>query len=100
MKMVKTKSMQFAVRHLLDTKWDGSGQKVLGLKRKRYRFLYSARSAEEIAKIFKQELSDVSTRIAGKRYAVYLDIIKKTKHKPEILPSGTWFIYEIELKAK
>ncbi|MEK6883073.1 MAG: hypothetical protein AABY22_25840, partial [Nanoarchaeota archaeon] len=59
-----------------------------------------ARSAEEIAKIFKQELSDVNTRIAGKTYLVHLDIIKKTKHKPEHLPSGTWFIYEIELKAK
>ena len=91
--------MQWAVRDLLEPKWK-DGNIIIGLKRKRVRFLYSARNAEEIAKIFKYELSNVNTRIAGKRYAVYLDIIKKTKHKPEILPSGTWFIYEIELKAK
>ena len=91
--------MQWAVRHLLEPKWK-DGNIITGLKRKRVRFLYSARNAEEIAKIFKYELNNVNTRIAGKRYAVYLDIIGKRKHKPEILPSGTRFTYEIQLKAK
>lgn len=99
MSKLQKRPMRWAIHHLLEPKWK-DGNVITGLKRKKVRFLYPARSAEEITKIFRHELKDYgSTRVAGKRYAVYLDIQKK-RDKPEVLPSGTWYDYEIELKAK